>query len=114
MVARLALAALVVAAAVAAVLDDDAPGALARKKAEADAPATHERHRWPTVATCRGRCFVWRERRCLDVEEACGRMRGVYLVDGLPYDCAEVEPVACRLTHGIESCLAACGEEEAP
>ena len=101
MVARLALAALVVAAAVAAVLDDDAP-------------ATHERHRWPTVATCRGRCFVWRERRCLDVEEACGRMRGVYLVDGLPYDCAEVEPVAYRLTHGIESCLAACGEEEAP
>ena len=65
-----------------------------------------------TVKTCRGTCFVFRTLKCGDVEEACGHMHGVLVLDGLPYDCTQVEPVACRLTGGIESCLAQCGDGE--
>jgi len=74
-------------------------------------PRTSPPARWPTVKTCRGSCYVWRTLKCLDVEVACGRGHGVFVVEGLPYNCAEVEPVACRLSRGMEACLDQCGEE---
>jgi hypothetical protein len=56
-------------------------------------------------------CFLFRSMKCGDVEEECGRRRGIIVLDGLPHNCTDVEPVACRLTSGIENCLARCGDE---
>jgi hypothetical protein len=63
---------------------------------------------------CRGACFAFTRLTCTGVELDCGRDHGIVVLGGLPFDCADVEPVACGLGAGdpLAACLAVCGGED--
>jgi len=72
---------------------------------------------------CRGACFAFATLSCASVEVGCGVYQGIFVLGGLPFDCDEVEPVACRLRVGdgrldagdaLAACLAVCGGEDYP
>ncbi len=65
---------------------------------------------------CRGACFAFAHLSCTGVEIGCGRDHGIVVLEGLPFDCADVEPVACGLglSGQVERCLAVCGGEDYP
>jgi len=74
---------------------------------------------WPTPLTeipaashCSRMCSAFRRLSCRSVQEDCGRNGELVVVDGDPYNCTEVERVACALYRGDEDCLAACEEGE--
>ncbi len=57
---------------------------------------------------CRAECFLFARLTCAAVETECGKNRGILVIEGLPHDCTDVEPVACRLEQGMETCLSRC------
>jgi hypothetical protein len=66
------------------------------------------------ILDCRGACFAFSNLSCGGVEAACGGNRDVIDLDGLPFNCSDVEPVACHLgLTAMEDCLAGCGEGSA-
>ncbi len=62
----------------------------------------------PALSHCRRMCSAFARLSCWSVEEDCGRNGKVVVIAGLPYNCADVERVACALYHGDEDCLAEC------
>jgi hypothetical protein len=68
------------------------------------------------ILDCRGACFAFARLSCASVELGCGRDHGIVVLGGLPFDCADVEPVACGLGAGdpLAACLAVCGGEDYP
>jgi len=64
---------------------------------------------------CRSTCFALDRLTCADVERTCGRNHGVLVLDGLPFNCTEVEPMACHYREGtLDACLAQCGGDDSP
>lgn len=64
---------------------------------------------------CRSTCFALDRLSCADVETTCGHNHGVLVLDGLPFNCTDAEPMACHYRDGtLDACLAQCGGEDAP
>jgi len=67
------------------------------------------------ITGCRSTCFALDRLSCSAVERTCGRNHGVLVLDGLPFNCTEAEPMACHYREGtLDACLAQCGGEDDP